>query len=167
MNNTLTLNDRLVELGTLEDNKEQAIQRIGAEMVQGYLYSFEVGNVLDDAQLADLLYYLTDIQVRDYALGLLTTDEKYEHELALKYLLDEAPTDTAYINAPATLLAIHLYELHNPKEALLALSNAADDYSLAQLIHRVMISGWKPEMFGRMRADIHHQVVAGIFGEDN
>lgn len=167
MTTTLTLNDLLVEYGSLAENKDQAPMRVGARLVKEYLDTFEPHHVLDNEQLANLLYYLTDIQVRDYALGLLRTDEGYEHEWALKYLLEAAPTDTEYINAPATLLAVHLYELHNPTAAFTTLSNASEDYSLAQLLRRVFVSDWKPEMFQQMRAELHETVTEGIFGESN
>jgi hypothetical protein len=163
----MTLNDHLVELGTLEDNKETAPQRVGARLVQEYLETCKEYHVLDKKQLANLLYYLTDIQVRDYALGLLTPDKGYSQEYALRLLLEAAPTDTVYVNAPACMLGILQYELHEKETALLTISNAQDSYPLSTLLRRVFTSGWEPTSFAEMRKELHPQVTAGIFGESD
>ena len=82
------------------------------------------------------------------------------------YLLDKAPTDTAFINAPASLLAVYLYERGDSASAAITLSNAQPFYSLAALLRRVMTGGMASTMFGEMRKELHHKVVAGIFGEE-
>ena len=66
---TMTINDHLVELGVLGDQKDKAVQRVGARLVEQYFASD--ADEQSDEVLANVLYYLTDIQVRDYALGLL------------------------------------------------------------------------------------------------
>jgi hypothetical protein len=115
-----------------------------------------------------VLYYLTDIQVRDYALGLIDKDKSDTLIPALAHLIEHAPTDTIYMNAPATILAGLYYELDNKEEALLTLSNAQHNYSLAILLRRVFGSGWPAAAFAAMRAELHPKVTAGIFeGDDN
>ena len=164
MEQTMTLNDQLVELGTLEDNEDTAIQRKGANLVDAFFMSFTASDV-DVPTTAMVLHYLTDIQVRDYGLGIL---DKYNNvEAALKYLVDQAPTDTPYINAPASILAQLYYEQGNTADAFLTLSNAQPDYSLARLLDRVFRVNWNPASFAKMREELHPQVVKGIFGEDN
>jgi Domain of unknown function (DUF4192) len=163
MEQTLTINDQLVELGSLVNNEETAVQRVGANLIDGFFMSFTESDV-DMETTALVLHYLTDIQVRDFALGIL---DKYKNtEEALKYLVDKAPTDTEYINAPASLLAQFYYEQGNTADAFLMLSIAQENYSLARLLDRVFKAGWNPEGFARMREELHPQVVAGIFGED-
>jgi hypothetical protein len=163
MEQTLTINEQLAELGSLVSNEETAVQRVGANLIDGFFMSFTESDV-DMETTALVLHYLTDIQVRDFALGIL---DKYKNvEAALKYLVDKAPTDTEYINAPASLLAQFYYEQRNVEDAFLILSNAQPDYSLAILLGRVFKSGWDPSSFARMREELHPQVVAGIFGED-
>jgi hypothetical protein len=164
MEQTMTLNDQLVELGSLVDNEETAVQRVGARMIDEFFSSFVSGNA-DDETTANVLYYLTDIQVRDYALGII--DKYGRTEAALKHLLESAPTDTIYINAPASILAQLYYEQGATANAFLTLSNAQPTYSLARLLARVFQAGWSPEGFAKMRAELHPQVVKGIFGEDN
>jgi hypothetical protein len=160
---TMTINDHLVELGVLGDQKDKAIQRVGAKLVEEYFASSATEQ--SDEVVVNVLYYLTDIQVRDYALGLL---DKHDNILpALNHLLDKAPTDTAFINAPACLLAAYLYERGDSASAAITLSNAQQHYSLGMLLRRVMAAGWQPSEFGRMREDLHPKVTAGIFGEEN
>lgn len=161
---TLTINDQLVELGTLEDNQERVVQRVGAKLVSEFLLSET--DRQNEETIANVLYYLTDIQVRDYALGLLDPAQPDKFRPALSVLLEAAPTDTAYINAPACLLAALEYEQDNKEDALITLSNANENYSLAMLLARVFAAGWPAEAFSNMRDELHPRVVASIFGED-
>lgn len=166
MEQTLTINDQLVELGTLVDNQETSVQRVGARLIESYFNTFNDEDTLSVEQAANILYYLTDIQVRDYALGLLDKDKSDRLIPALLRLVDAAPTDTIYINAPAALLSVAYYEMRNPTDSLTSLSNASEDYSLAQLLRRVYAAGWDPSSFARMREELHPQVTATIFGEE-
>jgi hypothetical protein len=160
----LTIKDQLVELGTLEGNEERVVQRVGAKLVSEFFLS--EADKQNEETIANVLYYLTDIQVRDYALGLLDPSQPDSFRPALSVLLEAAPTDTAYINAPACLLAALEYEQDNKEDAMITLSNASENYSLAMLLQRVFAAGWPKEAFGNMRAELHPKVVAGIFGED-
>lgn len=159
---TITINDHLVELGVLENNKDTAIQRVGARLVEEYFASSATEQ--SDEVIINVLYYLTDIQVRDFTMGIL---DKHGNILpALNYLLDKAPTDTAFINAPACLLATYLYEHGDSATAFLTLTNAQPHYSLSILLRRIMTAGWPSESFGSMRKELHPKVMAGIFEDD-
>jgi len=163
MEQTLTMHEQLTELGVLTDNENTAVQRVGANLIDGYFMSFTESDV-EMETTALVLYYLTDIQVRDFALGIL---DKYKNtEAALKYLVDQAPTDTPYINAPASILAQLHYEQGNVGDAFIMLTTAQPDYSLARLLARVFKSGWDSAGFATMRKELHPQVVEGIFGEE-
>ena len=159
---TMTIKDHLVELGTLAGNEDKAAQRVGARLVEEF---FASPTKQSDEVLVNVLYYLTDIQVRDYTLGLLDPSKPDKFRPALLLLLDAAPTDTEYINAPACLLAALEYEQDNKEDALVMLSNASEDYSLAQLLTRVFAANWPANSFGNMREELHPKVTAGIFGE--
>jgi hypothetical protein len=159
---TMTINDHLVELGVLGNQKDKAIQRVGAKLVEEYFASSATEQ--SDEVIVNVLYYLTDIQVRDFAMGILDKYDTNKTLDALNYLLDKAPTDTEFINAPACLLATFLYERGDSASALITLTNARSFYSLAILLRQVMQKGLPPTMFGDMRKQLHHQVVAGIFG---
>jgi len=165
MEQTLTMHDQLTELGTLVDNENTAVQRVGARLVDKYFSSYPASD-LDMETTALVLYYMTDIQVRDYAMGLLGTYSDRRIELALCHLVNQAPTDSLYISAPASLLAQLYYEQGNTADAFLVLSNAQENYSLALLLARVFKSGWEPTGFARMRKELHPQVVKNIFGEE-
>ena len=165
MEQTLTINDQLVELGTLEKNEATSVQRVGARLVDEFLGSYPAP-IHNDEIVTNVLYYLTDIQVRDYALGLLGKYSDRRIELALTYLMDVAPTDTTYINAPATLLAQLYYEQGNTADAFLTLQNAQENYSLRLLLDRVFRARFAPEGFAKMRKELHPQVVKNIFGEE-
>lgn len=163
MTMTTTLDELLANLGTLENNEDNTIQRNGANLVDEFLSTFEY--YPDMETTADILWYLTDIQVRDYALGLLDKPNTHKTAAALKYLVDQAPVDSAYINAPASLLGQLCYEQGSTGDAFLMLSTAQPDYSLALLLKRVFDAGWPKESFAKMRAELHPKVVASIFGD--
>ena len=167
MTQTITIKDVLVELGTLVNNEDVTIQRAGAEAIEQFFITHNQGDNVDEASLAQLLFYLTDIQVRDYALGLLNVSLTYKFEPALQLLLESAPTDSEYISAPACLLSTLQYEQGNTADALLTLTNAQPTYSLNLLLQRVYTSGWSRDGFAKMRAELHPKVTAGIFGEDD
>ena len=163
MTTEITINDRLVELGVLGNQEDRTVQRKGAEQVENFFKNYEE-NVYEPGEetTAFLLHYLTDIQVRDFSMGIL---DKHDNVLpALNYLLDKAPTDTEFINAPACLLATYLYERGDSASAAITLTNAQQHYSLGMLLRRVMASGWPSTSFASMREELHPKVVAGIFG---
>ena len=164
MTMTKTINELLANLGTLVDNEDNTIQRNGANLVDGFFMSFNEVDV-DMETTADVLWYLTDIQVRDFALGILDKYNSVRTEQALLYLVEKAPTDSKYISAPASLLAQLYYEQGKQGDAFLMLTNAQSNYSLALLLDRVFKSGWDPKSFSKMRAELHPKVVAGIFGD--
>jgi hypothetical protein len=164
MTTTLTINDRLVELGVLGDQKDKLIQRRGAVTVDLFFKEYEEGRYEPTDELtAMLLHYLTDIQVRDYALGLIFIYDSKHTLDALNFLLDQAPTDTAFINAPASLLAAFLYNRGDSASAFITLTNVAGYYPLALLLNRVFKAGWPASSFTAMTKELHPKVTAGIF----
>jgi hypothetical protein len=167
MTTTLTMNDRLVELGVLGYQEDKSIQRKGAVTVDLFFKEYEKDTYEPtDETTAKILHYLTDIQVRDYALGLICIYDTKQILDALNFLLDQAPTDTAFINAPACLLATLLYERGDSASATITLTNAEGHYALAQLLTRVFKAGWPAGSFAAMSQELHPKVVAGIFDED-
>lgn len=167
MTTTMTMNDRLVELGVLGDQKDKSIQRRGAVTVDLFFKEYEAGTFEPTDELtAKLLHYLTDIQVRDYALGLVNMYNTKQTIDALNFLLDQAPTDTAFINAPACLLAALLYDRGDSASALVTLTNVSGYYPLALLLARVFKAGWPSGSFAAMSRELHPKVTKGIFGDD-
>lgn len=163
MTKAITIEDKLIKLGTLENNKNNVVQRKGALSMDRFFESFDAK--MDDKTTTMVLHYLTETQVRDYALGILDRYENKRTLLALTHLMNKAPADTRFINAPATLLAIHLHELGKTKDSLTALDNVLGYYSLAALVRRVFLTDVMPsKMFAEIRTSLHPKVVAGIFG---
>ena len=116
---------------------------------------------------ATALLALNDIQVRDYAMGLIKPNDDVIIS-RLQWLTDVAPDN--YIAPPATLLALTYYEKSDTDKAMELLNKAASDnprYSLTTLLRRVFSSGWPIEAFQAMRQELHPKVTEGIFGESN
>lgn len=118
----------------------------------------------DQRASARVLGALTDIQVRDFALG---SHDEVTIELYFSmwhYLLRIAPE--GFIAPVASLLAAVAYEQGAGALAQRALDRALIDqpgYSLATLLRRVFSAGWPPESFSAMRKDLHPKVCAAIF----
>jgi hypothetical protein len=162
MTTTTTIHNRLDELGTLSTNQDNAIQRDGADLITEY---FNASSPVNMETTALVLHYLTDIQVRDFALGLIDPAKAEQQVPLLEYLVESAPTDSEFINAPACLLAALLFELEQTANAVLMLINAQETYSLALLLVRVFRAGWEPKSFAKMREELHPKVVEAIYGD--
>ena len=55
MEQTLTINDQLVELGTLEKNEATSVQRVGARLIDEFLGSYPAP-IHNDEIVANVLY---------------------------------------------------------------------------------------------------------------
>jgi hypothetical protein len=151
--------------GQFSDNKDE--RRYAAEFVELYLTNFStIMAHSEDSSTYTVaaINALRDIQVRDYAMGIINDDNINSIMVALNHMIDLTPKK--YISAPASLLALAYYETGQTDRAHTALSKAKEDYSLANLLNRVFEAGWSVEMFKRMRQEVHPKVKASIFGED-
>ena len=142
------------------------LQRDGATAVTDLAGEYLQGRGSEDRELAArVIGRLSDIQVRDFALG-CHTSENVDHFWAMwQELLRIAPR--GFVAPIACLFASLAYEGGEGALAQKALDRAlADDdqYSLALLLRRVFNAGWPPESFTAMRSELHPKVVAGIFG---
>jgi hypothetical protein len=107
---------------------------------------------------------LSDIQVRDFALGCHTDVTLPNYVAMWSDLLSMAPAK--FVAPVASLCAAITYEGGDKEGAAQYLRRAiADDarYSLATLLQRVFASGWPANAFAAMRADLHPKVCALIF----
>jgi len=152
-----------------ESDHLQKAQRDGAVAVLDLASRFIAGSlgrdIADDQRLsAQVLGSLSDIQVRDFALGSHDDVSIETYWTMWRYLIRIAPT--GFIAPVASLLAALSYEKGEGALAQRCLDRAlADDpsYSLASLLRRVFSAGWPPESFAAMRRDLHPKVCAGIF----
>ena len=141
------------------------MQRDGATAVIDLATEFEKYGVASNPDLiARVIGRLSDIQVRDFALGTLNEQTFDTYWNMWLYLLRVAPL--GFIAPVACLFATLAYERADSELAYRALDRAtADDpkYALTILLRRVFGSGWPAAAFAAMRMELHPKVTAGIF----
>lgn len=149
-----------------EDPELNAKQRDGAESIL-LLADFYIqdGFCKDYDLAARVLGRLTDIQVRDFALGCHTDETNNAYWTMWRDLLRIAPPK--FVAPVASLFAAITYENGEGALAHRALDRAIEDqpdYSLSRLLRRVFSSGWPPSGFAQLRKELHPRVVQTIFG---
>ena len=144
------------------------LQRDGATAVIDLAGEFASGRIGQDLELtARVIGRLSDIQVRDFALGSHDEENVDTYFQMWRHLMRIAPK--GFIAPVASLCAALAYESGNGALAHRALDRALEDvngYSLALLLRRVFTAGWPPASFAAMRRELHPKVCAGIFGLD-
>jgi hypothetical protein len=149
------------------DSEEiQELQRDGATAIIDLVGEYREGRGAEDRELAArVIGRLSDIQVRDFALG-SHTDERADCYWAMwRDLLRIAPR--GFVAPIACLFAAMAYERGEGALAHKGLDRGLgddDQYSLAHLLRRVFTAGWPPQSFSAMRTELHPKVVAAIFG---
>jgi len=149
------------------DSEEiQELQRDGATAIIDLVGEYREGPGAEDRELAArVIGRLSDIQVRDFALG-SHTDESADYYWAMwRDLLRIAPR--GFVAPIACLFAAMAYERGEGALAHKGLDRGLgddDQYSLAHLLRRVFTAGWPPQSFSAMRIELHPKVVAAIFG---
>jgi hypothetical protein len=142
------------------------LQRDGATAVIDLAGEYSQGRGAEDRELvARVIGRISDIQVRDYALGSHNDETADAYWQMWRELLLIAPR--GFVAPIASIFAALAYERGEGALAHKALDRAlADDerYSLALLLRRVFTAGWPPQSFSAMRAQLHPKVVAAIFG---
>jgi len=140
-------------------------QRDGATAVVDLGQLYEQGRGSSDSDLvAQVIGRLSDIQVRDYALGIHSAEAIDSYWAMWKELMRIAPA--GYVAPIASLFAAVAYESGQGALAHKALDRALEDnpgYSLALLLRRVFSAGWPAESFIQMREQLHPKVKAAIF----
>lgn len=145
------------------------LRRDGVETMDLLLDEYRMGHGPRNRTLvARMIGRMSDVQVRDYALG-VHDEDSYDLYFAMwRELLRLAPR--GFVAPIACILAAMAYESGDGALAQKALDRAiADDeqYPLAQLLRRVFNAGWPPESFAQMRAELHPKVIAAIFPPEN
>ena len=168
MTNNLLLDDQLSKINEINYDGDDVLkqQRLGAIAVNQLVANFALTKHEDDLELiAFVLVRLKDLQVRDYAMGLVT-GENIDQQFNLWYwLMSTAPK--GYIAPVACIFAACAYESGESDLAHKALDNAFADqnsYPLAVLLRRVFFSGWPAQSFAAMRSELHPKICASLFG---
>jgi hypothetical protein len=167
MTNNLLLDEQLTKTSEINYDGDDVLtqQRLGAIAVNQLVTNFSKATHENDLELiAFVLVRLKDLQVRDYAMGLVT-EENIDQQFNLWYwLMNMAPN--GYIAPVACIFAACAYESGESDLAHKALDNAFADqisYSLAVLLRRVFFSGWPAQSFAAMRAQLHPKICAALF----
>ena len=142
-----------------------SFQRQGASSVKQFMDDFKShGLVKDKALIAMLLVRLSDLQVRDYALGSVSAESLDLYFTAWRWLLRLAPE--GYIAPVANLFAAVAYERGDGALAQRALDRADSDdpsYAMSKLLRQVFNSGWAPNSFAQMRSELHPKICSELF----
>lgn len=127
--------------------------------------SEQTGEILiagDDVQI--IAYALeNNLQLRDYLMG-LTSDglsvESVTNILRVMVVLIKSAELPAY--PVETVLASYMYRLGDSDALMMLNAGLNKNYSLAQLLQRVMNANWSPSMFADMAEELHSKVVAEL-----
>jgi hypothetical protein len=153
---------------TKEAKNLSKLQRDGATAVIDLAGEFASGRIGQDLELtARVIGRLSDIQVRDFALGSHDEENVDTYFQMWRHLMRIAPK--GHVSPIASVCAALAYESGDGALAHRALDRALEDsngYSLALLLRRVFTAGWPPVSFAAMRRELHPKVCAGIFGDD-
>ena len=141
------------------------LQRDGATAVIDLSIQFaDRGYNCDVELMSQVVGRLSDIQVRDFAMGTHNAETFDIYWNMWLYLLRIAPND--FVAPIACLFATLAYERGEKELAYRALDRATVDdpkYALTILLRRVFGSGWPAAAFAAMRVELHPKVTAGIF----
>ena len=141
------------------------LQRDGATAVIDLSMQFaDRGYNCDVELMSQVIGRLSDIQVRDFAMGTHNAETFDTYWNMWLYLLRIAPHD--FVTPVACLFATLAYERGDNELAYRALDRATVDdpkYALTILLRRVFGSGWPAAAFAAMRLELHPKVTAGIF----
>jgi len=141
------------------------LQRDGATAVIDLSMQFaDRGYNCDIELISQVIGRLSDVQVRDFALGTHNAKSFDIYWNMWLYLLRVAPA--GFVAPVACLFATLAYERGDSELAYRALDRATVDdpkYSLTLLLRRVFGSGWPAAAFAAMRVELHPKVTAGIF----
>ena len=168
MKTDLSLQDALSQTSEINYDGDQVLrlQRLGAVAIKDLMSQFAKTGTVDDYQLIALvLTRLHDLQVRDYAMGLTTSENIDQVFNFWHWLLQLAPK--GFIAPVAAIFSTVAYESGETELAQRSLDSSFADqieYPLAKLLRRVYCAGWPVESFAAMRAELHPKVCASLFG---
>jgi hypothetical protein len=167
MDNKLLLQDAVSKVAEIDYESDQVLtqQRIGAVAVNDLVARFNELGESDYELLALVLVRFKDLQVRDYAMGLATVENKDELFNLWHWLMNLSPK--GYIAPVACIFAACAYESGETELAHNGLLSALADcpnYPLALLLRRVFTAAWPADSFAIMRAELHPKICSSLFG---
>lgn len=127
--------------------------------------SEQTGEILIASDDVKIIAYALEnnLQLRDYLMG-LTSDglsvESVTNILRVMVVLIKSAELPAY--PVETVLASYMYRLGDSDALMMLNAGLNKNYSLAQLLQRVMNANWSPSMFAKMAEELHSKVVAEL-----
>mgnify|MGYP006169199775 FL=1 len=168
MDNKLLIEDEIGRVSEIDYEGDEVLtqQKSGALAVNDLVSRFNTEAEIDDYELLALvLVRFKDLQVRDYAMGLATDENKDELFNLWYWLMNLSPK--GYIAPVACIFAACAYESGESELAHNGLLSALADcpnYPLALLLRRVFTAGWPADSFAQMRAQLHPKICTSLFG---
>ena len=168
MDNKLLIEDEIGRVSEIDYEGDEVLtqQKSGALAVNDLVSRFNTEAEIDDYELLALvLVRFKDLQVRDYAMGLATDENKDELFNLWYWLMNLAPK--GYIAPAACIFAACAYESGESELAHNGLLSALADcpnYPLALLLRRVFTAAWPADSFAMMRAQLHPKICSSLFG---
>jgi hypothetical protein len=121
----------------------------------------------DDKLAAVILAVNSDLQVRDWLMGLPKRWTIEEGIKLMQYLCTHAPTED--LVPFVTIQSLYHHEQGDTEKAILLLNYALRldaDYALAGLLKRVYSAGWAPDVWKTMRDELDVKVVEACYGKE-
>ena len=168
MDNKLLIEDEIARVSEIDYEGDEVLtqQKSGALAVNDLVSRFSEAGVSDDYELLALvLVRFKDLQVRDYAMGLATDENKDELFNLWYWLMNLSPK--GYIAPVACIFAACAYESGESDLAHNGILSALADcpnYPLALLLRRVFTAAWPADSFAMMRAQLHPKICSSLFG---
>ena len=168
MDNKLLIEDEIARVSEIDYEGDEVLtqQKSGALAVNDLVSRFNTEAEIDDYELLALvLVRFKDLQVRDYAMGLATDENKDELFNLWYWLMNLSPK--GYIAPVACIFAACAYESGESELAHNGLLSALADcpnYPLALLLRRVFTAAWPADSFAMMRAQLHPKICSSLFG---
>lgn len=139
--------------------------RAGADAVDEIFASWlQTGRLIDDNEvIARAFVAMTDVHVRDYAMGMHGDEQVAAAADLWRYLVTLAPE--GLVAPVATVLAAVAFEQGDGALAQRALDRASDDrpgYPMASLLRQALESGWGPESMASMRRELRQAVMDAV-----
>ena len=124
-------------------------------------------DLIDSKLQAVILAVNSDLQVRDWLMGLPKRWTLEEGIKLMQYICVHAPSED--LVPFVTLQSLFYYELNDVEKATMLLNYALrldKDYALAKLLQRVYSAGWPAEQFKVMRDELDGKVVEACYGPE-
>jgi len=145
------------------DGKEKQLLEQRKRLTDAIYEYVNAGSEPDSDHIAEVTAGMhTDVQLRDFMLGLTTEAPMQTVNTYLTYFMDTVPDE--FIAPIASILAANLYSIEDgtAQEVLSKALENSPEYSLAKLLSRVFNSGWPASAFSNMTQELHPKVKAGM-----